>query len=78
MKGINCYFTKVDVVMKFRDSMMFNFLNNLLNISMIFKEVLFDDFDMMLLSSLKKWLNDFKIIKLLVRHAIILKLQHLD
>ena len=32
--------------------MMFNFLNNLLNISMIFKYALFDDFDSMLLSSL--------------------------
>ena len=37
---------------KFRDSMMFNFLNNLLNILMIFKSVLFDDFYSMLLSRL--------------------------
>ena len=47
-----CYFTKVSVVFKFCDSMMFNFLNNLLNISMIFQKVLFDDFHSMLLSSL--------------------------
>ena len=32
---------------------MFNFLINLLNILMIFKQVLFDDFDSMLLSSFK-------------------------
>ena len=33
--------------------MMFNFLNNLLNIPMIFEKVLFNDFDSMLLSSLE-------------------------
>ena len=45
-------FFKFDDTTKFRNSMMFIFLNNLLNISMIFKKVLFDDFDSMLLSSL--------------------------
>ena len=37
---------------KFPYSMMFHYFNNLLNISMIFKKVLFDDFNSMLLSSL--------------------------
>ena len=41
----------VNVVTKFCDAMMFNFLNNLLNILMTFRWVLFNDFDLMLLSS---------------------------
>ena len=48
-----------DVTTKFRISMMFIFFNNLLKIMMIFKEALFDAFDSMLLSSLKKTNRQF-------------------
>ena len=52
----NGKFTKVHVLIKICDSMMFNFFNNIVNIfryySMIFKKVLFNDFHLMLLSSL--------------------------
>ena len=43
---------RVDVTTKFLDSMMFIFLNNLLNILMIFQYILFNDFGWMLLSKL--------------------------
>ena len=43
--------------------MMFNFFDNLLNISMIFKQVLFNDFDLMLLSSLTKYVPIFQMEK---------------
>ena len=45
-------FFQVDFTTKFCDSMMFNLMNNLLNILMIFKNILFNDFHLMLLSSL--------------------------
>ena len=48
----NGYFPKVDDLIKICDSMTFNFLNNLVNILMIFKYVLFNDFHSILLFSL--------------------------
>ena len=47
-KNLNGYLALEDITTKFCDSMIFNFLNNLLNISI----VLFNDFDSMLPSSL--------------------------
>ena len=52
LSSVTGYFSKVDVHIKIRDSKMFNFFNSFVNILMLFKKVLFNDFHLMLLSSL--------------------------